>query len=41
MDKQTKDTFEHYMESAGAPGTEAYWLKIIAKLLFYYIRVSK
>lgn len=41
MDKQTKDRFAAVLDVEPSAVSEQYWLKVIATLLFWYIRNSK
>lgn len=41
MDKQTKDKFAELLEAEPSAVSEQYWLKVIATLLFYAIRVGR
>lgn len=41
MDKQTKDDFARALKIDVGAVSDGYWLKMIATLLFYYIRTSK
>lgn len=41
MDKQTKDRFAEVLSPEPSEVSDGYWLKVIATLLFYYIRTSK
>jgi hypothetical protein len=41
MDKQMKDRFAAVLDVDPSAVSAQYWLKVIATLLFYWIRTSK
>lgn len=40
MDKQTKDRFAEVLAVEPSAVSEQYWLKVIATLLYYWMRVK-
>lgn len=41
MDKQTKDKFAELLDVDPKEVSEQYWLKVIATLIFYWIRTGR
>jgi hypothetical protein len=41
MDKQTKDKFAELMDVDPTAVSDAYWLKVIATLIFYWVRTGR